>query len=350
MVIDQILHGHSDKIQLHHVRMAFSRGPEDIGQFQFGKILHLFVVIWQIWLMRLRYPISILYYPPAPPQRLPLVRDVVVLLSTRWLFKHVVFHFHACGISELYPGLPGWFKPFFRLAYCGADVAITASPSNIRDGQALQIRREILIPLGIEDHAGPARPTRRDGRHVILYVGMLYEDRGLLLMVDALENLVRRGLDVRLELVGGFLEPGFEPRLLERIRSGGAALEGRVALAGVLTGDDKWAAYRRADVFCFPTFVASETFGLVLIEAMQFGLPVVATRWHAIPDIVRDGETGFLIPVRDVTALTDRLEQLLRDPDLRERIGRRARAVYCTTYTQERFLSDIERVFLELAD
>ena len=118
---------------------------------------------------------------------------------------------------------------------------------------------------------------------------------------------------------------------------------------GVLTGREKLAAYARADVLCFPTFFESETFGLVLLEAMSFGLPVVATRWRGIPSIVDDGVTGFLAGVRDPDAVAERLLRLARDPALRERIGAAARRKFLREYTIDRHLARMAAMFREVA-
>jgi len=70
--------------------------------------------------------------------------------------------------------------------------------------------------------------------------------------------------------------------------------------------------------FCFPTFFESETFGVVLLEAMQFSLPIVATRWRGIPSIITDGDNGFLVDPKDPIGLSEKLETLLRDPAMRD--------------------------------
>jgi glycosyltransferase involved in cell wall biosynthesis len=94
---------------------------------------------------------------------------------------------------------------------------------------------------------------------------------------------------------------------------------------GLLRKDEprEWAqliaAYRSADVFCFPT--RYEPFGIVVLEAMLFGLPCVATRTGAIPEMIQEGETGYLVPPENVEALAARLISLLGDRGLARRLG-----------------------------
>ena len=84
---------------------------------------------------------------------------------------------------------------------------------------------------------------------------------------------------------------------------------------------------------------------MVLLEAMQFGLPVVATRWRGIPSVVADGVNGYLVPVRDSATLADRLARLLRDEALARRMGAAGRRAYEERFTLERFHRDLQAVF-----
>ncbi len=93
---------------------------------------------------------------------------------------------------------------------------------------------------------------------------------------------------------------------------------------GPLGAEALSALYARASVFALPTL--REAFGLALVEAMCFGLPVVASRIEAIPEIVAEGETGLLVPPRDPAALAAALSSLLADPERARRLGAAGRA------------------------
>jgi glycosyltransferase involved in cell wall biosynthesis len=82
----------------------------------------------------------------------------------------------------------------------------------------------------------------------------------------------------------------------------------------------------------------------VAIEAMMFGLPVVATNWRGLPDIVVDGETGFLVPPKDAKSIAERLERLISDQDLRRIMGAAGRRRYEQNFTVEKFRNSMEEV------
>src|SRR4030095_14446925 len=124
-------------------------------------------------------------------------------------------------------------------------------------------------------------------------------------------------------------------------------LERFIEFCGRKLGDEKWAHYRGADIFCFPTHYSSESFGIVLIEAMMFELPVVSTAWRGIPGIVEEGITGFLTKIKDPAAVARRLKQLLDDEQLRISMGREGRERYLEEFTAEMYVEKTRAVVLE---
>jgi glycosyltransferase involved in cell wall biosynthesis len=340
-------------VALHHVRMGFSAHMNEVGRVRLSKISHMFGLIARIIYQRLVNGVRILYYPPAGPDRVPMFRDLVILISTRWLFDKTIFHFHSGGLSELYDRLPGWQQWLFRRAYFGADAAIRLSELNPEDGKRLEAKREFVIPNGIDDPcpdlvvspSQPAAPATRPLR--ILFVGILRESKGVSVLVEACGKLSARGVSFEVELMGQWNGDEYADRVRQRLQE--LNLNDRVRFLGLVTGDKKFDVYRRADVLCFPTFFNNETFGVVLVEAMACGLPTVSTRWRAIPSVVDDGDTGYLVEPHDAGAVADRLAILANDPKMRERMGRAGRAKFEREYTYPVHAKLMRRALLETA-
>ncbi len=119
-------------------------------------------------------------------------------------------------------------------------------------------------------------------------------------------------------------------------------LQELIHVCGPKYGDEKRNTFAGADIFAFPTY--NDAYPLVILEAMSHGLPVVTTYEGAIPDMVRDGENGFLVPVRDTAALGACLVKLINEPGLRVKMGKTGRGRYEREFTQSVF----ERGFLEI--
>jgi glycosyltransferase involved in cell wall biosynthesis len=327
--------------------MAFSKQATDIGRPQFAKLLHLVSLIARILWRRARSRATVLYYPPAGPDLVPVLRDLVVLLCTRWAFRSTVLHFHAGGVSEIEPELPRPLRALFRAAYAHADLAIQTSALNPPDGRRLGARRVVVVPNGVPDHPTAQEPREaRNAPPIVLYVGVLRESKGVLVLIEACRRLRERGLDFRLHLMGAFASSSFKSLVHDAVADAG--LMEMTVFLGTLSGDAKAATFRGSDVFCYPTYFEAESFGMVLIEAMQFALPIVATRWRGVPSVVEHGDNGFLVPVRDATALEAGLNSLLTDPELRRRMGRRGREIYLERFTEQRYRREMETVLREL--
>jgi glycosyltransferase involved in cell wall biosynthesis len=353
IAIARLLKSDLADIQLIHVRMAFSSHMNELGHVRLSKIVHLFTLIARIIYRRFVDGTRVLYYPPAGSDRVPVIRDIVVLLSTRWLFDKTVFHFHAGGVSEVYQQLPRWQRWFFRRAYFGADAAIRCSALNPDDGRLLDAQREYVIPYGIDDPCPNSSESKfkplgfSNTELRILFVGILRESKGVLDLIEACGKLAANDVPFQLEMMGQWHSEDFTAKANQRIQELG--LNKNVRFLGVLTGDDKFAAFHRANVFCFPTFFNCETFGLVLLEAMACRLPVVSTRWRGIPSIVDEGSSGYLVEPRDVEALADRLTTLADDPELRERMGRAGRAKFEQEYTFPKYANRMRSALLQTA-
>lgn len=345
IMIKCLLDGSYKNARLYHARMSFSRDMDDMGRLRLGKLLHAVAVIGKVACLRLRHNIRILYYPPSGPDFRPMLRDMVILVAIRWMFRKTIFHFHAAGTSELYAKLPGYLKVVYRWSYFSPDVAIQLSDFNPDDGGALHSKLKLVIPNGIEDEYLPLNFAGRKERMVcsILFVGLICESKGILVLIEAVRLAKNSGLRVKVNVVGKFVSEEFRQTIVDRLTSGGLSED--FEFLGVLTGHAKNEQYMNADFFCFPTFFESESFGLVVLEAMQFCLPVIATKWRGVQSLVQDGETGYLVPPRDSRVLADRISALASDPELREKLGMNGRSQFLDKYTLEKFYARMDECF-----
>jgi glycosyltransferase involved in cell wall biosynthesis len=122
-----------------------------------------------------------------------------------------------------------------------------------------------------------------------------------------------------------------------------------VTYLGPKYGEAKAACLAAADIFAFPTFYHFECFPLVILEAMQAGLPVVSTYEGGIRDAVQEGGNGILCPQGDARSLADALKRLIGDDNLRAEMGRAGRERFENEFTLERFEHRLTQILGELA-
>jgi len=179
----------------------------------------------------------------------------------------------------------------------------------------------VLVPNGVSvarfDGAGPL-PGREPGVPTVVFLGRIDEGRkGLAVLLEALPELVRRVPGVRLLVAG----PGDVDAVRASVPRG---LRDRVELLGLVSDADKARVYASGTVYCAPN-THGESFGIVLLEAMATGTPVVASDLEAFRRVLQDGRCGVLFPVRAAAALAGALADLLADPDRRAELARRGR-------------------------
>ncbi|MBT1704571.1 glycosyltransferase family 4 protein [Chryseosolibacter indicus] len=347
IMIEEMLKVNYNRISLYHVRMAFSKDLDAIGRFNVRKVFHLFMVIIQILYKRFRYSIPVLYFPPTGPKLIAFYRDAIVLTITRPFFKKVCFHFHAAGISELYPSLDAFSKFIFRKAYFSADLGIRLSQHSTDDCLPLQIKKQAIIPYGIEDHFNTRRTNPgRSTKCRLLFVGLLTESKGIKILLEACHSLKARGIDFALDVLGKFESAKFEKELRDIVRV--LFLNENIHFHGVVTGEHKYLFYLNSDVFCFPSFYEAESFPVVLLEACSFGLPIVSTRWRGIPSIVTHRDNGFLCSIKDAQQVAAYLEDLILNSDLRREMGARGRSLFLKNFTLQSYYRNIENSLLTI--
>jgi colanic acid/amylovoran biosynthesis glycosyltransferase len=199
----------------------------------------------------------------------------------------------------------------------------------------------IVAPLGIDPGVfAPRRQRRSPDPFEILCVGRLTAAKGQHLLVDAVDALLRQGRNVHLRLVGGGPD---EPSL--RQQAARIAFPDRIIFEGPINQDRIRDFYAAADIFCLPSF--AEGVPVVLMEAMAMEIPCVTTRIAGIPELIRDGIDGLLVPASDLEELTAALARLMDDPGLREQLGKNARARVEERYNLPRNVEALAAIFAE---
>ncbi len=242
---------------------------------------------------------------------------------------------------------PGWryrlfYRPFLRFALSRAVRIVVSSPAlgatapELEDFQA----KCKVIPFGVEapDPADLEATVQRAGeirreanKSIVLFVGRLVPYKGVDVLLEALS-----GLDAVALIVG---QGPLRARLEEQSRA--LLVADRVRFLGSVDDDELAALYRACNVFVLPSVTRQEAFGVVQLEAMAAGKPVVSTDLGTgVGWVNRDGETGYVVPPRNVRALHDALARLLSDPVLQKRMGAAAAKRISSAFTLERMIDD----------
>ncbi len=228
----------------------------------------------------------------------------------------------------------GWLTPFLRWSIETSDEVTAISSATAARVRALVPREVRVIPFAAAVEPAPAAPARApidpDRSLEILFVGRLVERKGVETLVRALRLVLERR-EARLTIVG---EGEWRSRIEEVVRKTG--MGDRVRLTGRLSEKDLQEAYATCDLFVLPAVLDrkgdTEGLGVVLLEALRFGRPVVASAVGGIPDVVEEGTTGWLVRPGDEGALASAILEAADDP-----VEARRRAEAGRTRSRERF-------------
>lgn len=211
--------------------------------------------------------------------------------------------------------------------------------------QGVNPRRAALIPHCLDPgfarlvERGPDSPVAREAG-VILTVGRLLKSepgKGVDVMIRALPRVIATAPQAKFVVVGdGDLRPALEALAAE------TGFGERVSFAGAVSDAALRDWYRKADVFVMPS--RQEGFGIVFLEAMAFGVPVIGGAAGGTPEIIQEGVTGYLVDYGDAGMLADRVASLLAHPELRRRMGAAARQRVAEHYTFDLFRSRLRQV------
>ncbi len=199
----------------------------------------------------------------------------------------------------------------------------------------------VMSPLGVDPEIfAPRQKPSTPETFEILCVGRLTPAKGQHILIDAVERLIQDGRQVQLRLVGS----GPDEASLREHAAHSLARD-CVVFEGAINQDRIRDFYATADAFCLPSF--AEGLPVVLMEAMAMEIPCVSTYIAGIPELIRDGEDGLLVPASDLDALVKALASLMDDAELRRRIGKSGRARVVEDYDLRRNVERLAAIFAE---
>lgn len=320
------------------VHLPFFFTP-NLGQTRKGsgrKLLELVRVIFRLLRIRGKGPIDLLLFPTGGPQRVPMIRDILLLPWVLMLSQRVVLHFHAAGIADQFARHPdGLTTRTLRWLYSKTFGAVVMTGFNSRDPAAAGINRICVVPYHIGDDFDSTLVSRADPTTIrLLYVGHLCADKGTPQLIEAVALLRRIYPNLILELVGECLPPFSHEelsQLLDRLD-----LQSHVQLQGLLTGKAKAEAFGRADLFVFPSVAPYESFGLVLVEAMSWELPIVASKWRGNAEVLTTQAGAICFPVTShlVGDIRTALEAAIQQRNQWKEWGTKNRSIFEDRYKE----------------
>lgn len=300
----------------HYINLTTASAIQDIGKCSVAKIWNFCKLLLRIVRDIRRYNPELVYVTPNA-KGMGFYKDFIVVQLIKSMGCKVIAHYHNTGVSlrqdRFLDNL--LYRKFFKNIK-----VILLADILYQDMSRYVSRKNVYIcPNGIPEIGLDPKIMAQD-RPVLhlLFLSNLLEAKGVFVLLDALKILKEKGFSFICSYVGGETNDVDKDRFNQELLRRG--LEDCVRYNGSKFGEAKLQEYANADIFVFPSL--NEAFPLVLLEAMQFRLPVVASNVGGVADIVKDGETGFIVPPGNPLILSEKIAVLLKNSQLRGKMGK----------------------------
>jgi glycosyltransferase involved in cell wall biosynthesis len=261
-------------------------------------------------------------------------RDLVFVIIIKIFRVTPIYHLHNKGIEKKSRFLV--MKWIYHFVFKNSLVIHLSENLVKKEILSLGLRniKTQVIPNGIKKVSIPENRNKPD-RINILYLSNLFPEKGFHELIEVFGKLARDNPNIYLYITGGFPYLGIQKKVKKQILKSG--LGNRIFFKGPRYDKDKLRIYGEADIFVFPTFFRQECFPLVILEAMQAGLPIITTSEGAIPEIIDNEVNGIIINQKDNDALEYQIKRLVNDQNLRSILGSAARKKFNENFTLEHF-------------
>lgn len=321
------------------VKLNFSERTNQLRRFSFYKTFRYLGTWFRVLGILLFRHVELAYFSIVPT--VPgFHRDLFFVLLIKIFRLIPVYHLHLMGIHDA--GKKRILRFLYKWTFSNSIIIHQSESVSQLEFNTLAIKnsRIFIQSNGIEEDKHPFHSGDGQGFRII-HISHLYKFKGLDILLDVFRELIEEGQDVLLDIIGEQADPEVHDLILENLQD--PLLEGRLKWHGLLTGEKKNAVLKKADIMAYTSL--NDTFPLVILEAMQYGIPVIASNVGAIPEILEDQKSGILFESGNKKQLKEKIELLIANPELRKNLGIHAAEKFQNNYTAFHFRKGMHEIF-----
>ncbi len=325
----------NNEFECDYINLSTSRSIDEIGKGGIRKYLRMIAILGKtFWKLFTKKPA--LCYIALTCHGNGFLKDAPFALLCKLFGCKLIIHQHNKGMSNDLKS--HWRVKLLKAVYKNSSV-ILLSWKLYPDIKAIVGREQIKIcPNGIPDNSSLSVPKiSTNPISNILFLSNLIPSKGVYILLDALKILKDKGYQFICNFVGGESTEISADTFTQAISD--RELNKYVKYLGKKYGTEKNEIFANHDIFVFPTFYNNECFPLVLLEAMQAGLPCISTDEGAIPDLLDN--TGIIVKPRNSKQVADAIEKLISDKELYSVLSQNSQQRFKTNYTISSFEQNI---------
>ena len=321
----------NESFNCHYINLTTATNLTDIGKMSIRKLIQFIQLLHTICKEVKRLKPQLVYITPNAKGG-AFYKDFIIVQMLKTMGCQIVAHYHNKGVSTRQDH---WLDDkLYRLFFKRLKVILLAEALYADIKKYVKREDVMFCPNGIPETLNKESTAERNNKvpH-LLFLSNLLESKGVLVLLDALKLLSDKGYSFVCDFVGGETTEIDAARFKREVEQRG--LNKLAIYDGKKFGEEKKQYFEQADIFVLPTH--NECFPLVNLEAMEYKLPVISTNEGGIPSIIEEGKTGYIIEKKNASALADKIELLLNNPSLCQKMGENGQKKFLAEFTIERF-------------
>ena len=332
------------RFEVNRLPLNLAGTVKNLHRFSFAKLGHSIKILTKLLGYCFWPKPAVFYYTPNFYGK-AFYRDIILMLIIRLTKQKHIFHLHGKlkqdrPLSKTKLAIIRFVFKNAEIIFVGKHLANTEGPLITQDKSKTHV---------LHNTCQTVRYAKKSQTKTVrlLFLSTLMPSKGIYVLLNTIASLnKKRGLDFHLDVVGSTMNQQEQENLLKAIDQLG--ISRCLTLHGPIYGKAKKALFEQADIFVHPTL--NDSFGIVILEAMQAGLAIVATKEGTIPEIITDQQNGFLVEKQNSTALAKALAQLIKSHALRQQYSLAATATFTERFSPQVFERALETLLQALFD
>lgn len=323
------------------LNLSTSNSLNKIGSISFYKAYLYFKIFSMVAFKSIKNNYDLVYIAPTV-SKLGFLKDFFIVFILKLFNKKVIFHLHNKGVAKRYKGyaVDLLYKYFFKNTK-----VILLSNFLYDDIKEFVDKKDIYIcPNGIDviENLEIDLENKKSSKvPKILFLSNLIISKGVIDLMEACSILKKRKVPFECNFIGG--EADLDLLTFENIKVNLNIVD-EVKYLGKKYGNDKHDFFLNSDLFVFPTYYHNETFGLVLIEAMQYALPIITSDEGGIQDVVKDNFNGFITEKQNPEDLANKIQEMIRNKNRMIVFGKKGRKEFLDKFTTVNFETNLKEI------
>ena len=323
----------------HYLNLALAKDLNDIGKGGIRKLKDFYKLLTQIRKQVKSIKPQLCYVTPNAKGG-AFYKEFFVVLLLKILNQKIIIHYHNKGVATRQSK---WFDNLlYKIFFKNIKVILLAENLYQDIKKYVKYKDVYICPNGIP--VNPNLPTTIKKEFNILFLSNMMKEKGVWDLVESCRILKINGRSVKCHFVGKWSDITKE-KFTDEINKRG--LKEYVFAYGAKYNGEKDIFLQKADVFVFPTYYNNECFPLVLLEAMEQGIPCISTNEGGIPAIIEDGKTGYIVEKHSPEKIAEKIEYLMDHPEQCTAMGKAGKEKFLKEFTLAQFERRLSKILKE---